>query len=55
MCVLCKDELIKGLKRYELYTAGKELISGAKTFEEIQHIEDRLEELEKRWEIEKTR
>ena len=51
MCVLCKDELIKGLKRYEIYSAGKELISAAKTLEEIEHIEDRLEELEQHWDI----
>lgn len=46
MCMLCKDELLKGLKRYEFYQAGKELITSAKTLAEIEHIEAKIEELE---------
>lgn len=46
MCVLCKDWILETLDIREVRKAAVELMTTAKTEEELEHIMDRLSEIE---------
>ena len=51
MCVMCKEELLKGLSWVEIRKNGLEAMSAAQTLDELVHVIDRMKDLSERYQV----